>query len=168
MEDIKKEVVEEVTEDVKEETTEQKEENTFKAITSQEQLDKILSNRLERKEKKVREEVTAEFTSKYADYDSLKEQVKALDESSNKIKELEDKIAKYEMDSVKTKVANKFGIPLEMAERLRGSNEKELEEDAKMFAKFAQPRTAPLRNQEATKEDGVMAAFRKMNPNIKF
>lgn len=139
----------------------------FEAITSQEQLDKIISGRLARKEQQVRAEVTSqlteEFTEKYKDYDSLKERLSTL-ESSNKemlgfkekseasAKELEalrNKVQKYETDSVKTKVAHESGLPYEAVSFLSGSTEEEIKASAEALKTIVGKRTLPLASGES-------------------
>lgn len=107
----------------------------FTPITTQEALDGILRDRLERER------------AKYADYDQLKEAAGKKEEELNaanekiseqaaQINDLSSKVANYERDSVKTRVAIEHGLPYEMANRLTGSNEAELAADAENLAKY--------------------------------
>lgn len=157
----------------------------FTPITSQEQFNAMVGERIARAKAttsdEVRKEVTAELTEKYKDYDAMKERLavfeksneenaKKYEENSKLIEEYKSQLAKYEMDSVKTKAAVANGLPIEVADRLQGTDKESIEEDAKKMAQFMgfnSQRTAPLRNQEAEAEDGVLAAFKKMNPKIK-
>lgn len=129
----------------------------FKPITTQEEFEKRLAERLEQKERSVakkyegyispekQQELQKELEGKIT---SLNEKLEnAQGDASKKYegylspKEVEDlkkdydaKIANYESDSVKTRVAIEMKLPLELKDRLRGSTEDEIREDAKALA----------------------------------
>lgn len=127
----------------------------FKAITTQEELNAIIADRIERaKEAAVKP---------YADYDDVKAKAdayeKTIGELNDKIKgyesdkstdgtrlqELEDKVKNYETKAVKVRVAHEMGIPFELADKLSGSTEEEIKADAETFSKYmAKPVEAPL------------------------
>lgn len=154
-------------------------ETEFKAITTQEELNAVIKDRLARER------------GKYADYDEIKAKVvdyetrlgTALAENENvaaKVAELEQTIRDREntiqqmaTESLRNRISAEYGLPAEMASRLNGSNEDELKADAEMLAGIIGQRSvvqmqAPLRNVESIpEEDGVMSAFLRMNPNIK-
>ena len=151
----------------------------FKIIETQEQLDAIVSERVKRAKESVRKE--------YADYDTYKQAYENQEtvkktyedqiaeyknkeaETQSTIDGLNSKIAKYEMDSVKTRACIEYGLPLEMASRIHGATEEEIMKDASTLSSFVSTKSAPpLRNPEAKNEDGVTAAFKKLNPSIKF
>ena len=144
-------------------------------ILTQEQLDEIIGRRL--REEKERTE------RKYADYEALKTAnaeltgklttlEEAATQSAKKQKETEDqiaqyqgKIAKYETDSAKTRIALSFGIPIEMASRLTGSTEDEIEKDAQSLAAFLRPKAKqPMAEAEPLKgkEDDTHLAYKRM------
>ena len=111
----------------------------FTVIETQEQLDKIIGERVRRAEKQAAE--------KYADYDDLKKQIAHLTEQLQKQKETIDshkatvdslnaKIHDYETASVKTRVALEMGLPYQMASRLTGDDEKAIKADAETMAKL--------------------------------
>ena len=87
------------------------------------------------------------------------------------IKERDDKIAKYESDSVKTRMAVKYGIPFELVGKISGSTLEEIEADAKAFASFiGQPSTktqSPRFKPSENDADGVTKHFQELNPNLK-
>lgn len=143
----------------------------FKPIETQEQLNAIIQKRVEQA-KRVAEEETAK---KYADYDDLKAKAgKATDLETelNKLKEdaaglddLKAKIHKYEIDSVKTKVALEEGLPYEFAARLNGEDEETIKADAQAMAKLIKPtQGAPIGGAEpiATPKDAREASLRQM------
>lgn len=127
----------------------------FTVIETQEQLDAVIKERLARAEKNIRKE--------YEDYEALKKtntdyerqiteltsQLKAKEEvlsgNDNTVKELQSKIKKYEMDSVKTRIAHEVGIPYELAEKLTGDDEDAIRADAQTMANYIKPKTvAPI------------------------
>lgn len=137
---------------------------SFEPITTQEEFEKRLGERLAQKDRSVRKEfekytspeklaeikkeydtkinnLTSELetsiSEKYKDYKSP-EDIKSLRE------EYENKIAKYETDSAKTRIAIEMGLPYEVKDRLRGSTEEELREDAKLLCGFVSKNEPPL------------------------
>ena len=117
----------------------------FKPIETQEALDAIIKERLERQKKSVTEEIKKQYEGWTSPEDSKKfsEQLDSLrsklSESEAKVAELSAQNSAYEISSVKMKIAHETGIPYELAERLSGSNEEEIRKDAETLAKFAQP-----------------------------
>ena len=142
----------------------------FKVIETQEQLDKIISERLNREREK------------YSDYESLKgEKTKletqlselstSLEETNankqtfeDQINELNKKVKTYETKNLKTKIALEHGIPFEFANRISGDDEKEIKEDAKKIAEFfkSQQPTPPLKDTEPKKMDGENAGYKNL------
>lgn len=128
----------------------------FKTIETQEELDKVIAERLDRKAREVE--------SKFADYlapDKVEElkasHKKELDGLNEKVKELKDTIAshsaevseikaraeKAENSLMKNRIAHENGIPLELASRLQGNTEDEVKADAKTLSSFFSPKSAP-------------------------
>ena len=147
----------------------------FKVIETQEQLDRIIGDRIKRAEQKAAE--------KYSDYDALKtqnadyaaqisqlnEQIQKQSEASKgtetEIADLKKKVQSYETASVKTKIALEMGIPYQMASRLNGSTEEEIRADADGLAQLigkGKP-VAPLGSSEpvanGNKEDAAWKKF---------
>lgn len=131
----------------------------FKVINTQEELDALIKDRIDRERKSLSE--------KYFDYEELKKrnteyeaQVSKLSEANKayeakkaeydkQIGELSSKIKGYETDSAKTRIALEVGLPYEMANRLSGSTEEEIRKDAEMLVKFVgKPNTAPSSSSE--------------------
>ena len=151
----------------------------FKAIETQEALDAIIKNRLERNTKSVTDSVTAEITKKFEGYVSPDDAKKSADqitalteklrESETKIAELTAKNSAYEISSVKMKIAQETGLPIELAERLSGNTEEELRKDAELLAKFAAPQHQQHRFSSERSEaiSGVEQAFYAKNPELK-
>lgn len=128
----------------------------FTAITTQEDFDKAIQKRLAQKDREAEE--------KYRDYlapdkvDALKmDYDKRIAELKADAKKQTDKIAGFDNEKaellkrattaeaslLKGKVASKHKIPLELADRLVGSTEEELEKDAENFAGFMGPQSTP-------------------------
>lgn len=147
-----------------------------KAITTQEELDAIISDRLKRKEKQIEE--------KYADYNSLKEKSEKYDtdiealktklsEANNSastanatIAELTNKVKGYERDSEKMKIAHECGIPYELAGRLTGDDEQALREDALKIKGLLGGGAPPLRSGENGGASGIDAAYKTLAKNL--
>ena len=130
----------------------------FKEIKTQEEFDTAIKERLARENKKYEGFVSPDKLAELkADYEK---------EIS---KEYEGKIAKYESDSVKTRIANEMGLPSSIASRLKGSNEEEIRKDAESFAGFFQ-KDPPLATGEktvATKEQEKKLALKKLLKGMK-
>ena len=122
----------------------------FKEIKTQEDFDTAIKERLARENKK------------YEGYTSP-------DDLATMKKEYEGKIAKYESDSVKTRIANEMGLPSSIASRLKGSNEEEIRKDAESFAGFFQ-KEPPLATGEKTvanEEQAKNVALKKLLKNLR-
>lgn len=149
----------------------------FKIIETQEQLDEIIKNRIER------------VKAKYADYDSLSAKVQDLEteklkltelldkqkeiegNDKNKIAELENGIRGWETKALKQKVAIKYNLPFDLADRLKGDSEESLTEDAERLASLMvgnQPTyKQPLADVERPVKSGVSAAWQDVVNNLK-
>lgn len=146
----------------------------FTEITSQEQLDRVIGERLRRERETVEK--------RYADYDDLKnrnaeyaKQIESLTASLNDANEkvtagnsemdaLNARIREYETASVKTRIANEAGIPLELADRLSGEDEDAIRADAQALAKFISRNSAPplASLEQPVETDSKKAAIQKM------
>lgn len=147
----------------------------FKAIETQEALDAIIKNRLERNTRSVTEEVTKKFEGWISPEDA-KKSTDQITELSAKIKENEAQIADltaknsaYEAASVKAKIAQEAGLPPELANRLSGSTEEELKKDAQALAEIVKPKHQQHRFSTEHSEgmSGVEKAFYEKNPGLK-
>lgn len=133
----------------------------FTVIETQEELDRIIGERLKR-EREATEK-------KYADFDALKEKAAKYDELAKKdydgqIKSLQEKLTaadtklaahdstvsdltaraiKAETSLLKTRIAHESGVPLELAGRLVGETEEDIRKDAESFASYLAPKSAP-------------------------
>lgn len=160
----------------------------FKAIETQKQFEEAIKTRLEREREKVKKEAEESYKNKYGDYDKLKSKLteketeitklgnqlseakNAKTESESTIKELKDKVAKYETNSAKMRIAEEYGLDPKLADRLTGSTEEEMKEDAKRLKDVVGDirwRKAPVKsNKQSVKEDKE-AAIKGMIANMK-
>lgn len=150
----------------------------FKAITTQEDFDKAIQERLKR-EKETLEK-------KYADYEEIKSKNQtletevgslktALSEANKKteghdknVAALNAKIVGYETANMKTKIALQHGIPYDLASRLVGEDEKSITEDAKKLAELVKQKepVPPLKSTESAVDDKD-APYKALLSNIK-
>lgn len=151
---------------------------SFEVIETQEQLDKVIGARIER----AKEAAKAEFQSKLDELDTL---TTKLEEKESKITSLTDeletakaaktaneakiadlttKVQKYEADSVKTRIAQEFGLDAGLANRLTGETEEDIRKDAEAL-KGIVGSTSVQRinyNPESTAKDEENAALKNM------
>lgn len=136
-----------------------------KPITTQEEFDAAIKDRLKRQEQTIRGE--------YADYEDLKkksgtwaEEKEAYEKASAKSKEdyaaldakyqeATGKIATYEADALKTKIAIENKLPLELRGYLKGSTEEEIKASAEELGKFTKvTQVPPLADPEGNQTKG--------------
>ncbi len=140
----------------------------FKAITTQEEFDAAIKDRLERAERKTREEFKG-WTSP-DDLKKLNEshitEMNHLKESHQKemekyagyddqFKAFTDKIHTLEVGAIKTRIASEKRLPLDAVEFLQGDDEQTIAESAERLMKISgTPQTfAFTRNTESDKGD---------------
>lgn len=144
---------------------------TFKAITTQEEFDKAIQERLARQKESI-EKQYADYAGLKAKNTELETEIGALkttlSETGQKtenydkdIAELNAKIAGYETANMRTKIALQYGIPYDLAGRLVGEDEKAIRADAESLSKLIKTQTPPpLKSTEpSTGED---AEFRQL------
>ena len=154
----------------------------FKTIETQEELDSIIKDRLERERAKYNGYMSAEDVQKLKN--TYEANTKAENEKYSALeKEKEDLMAKvkgYEVGTLKTKVALANGLPIGVTDYLKGETEEELTESAKtlssMFAPKAdhkpnEPEGTPGAPQGSNNQGATMSAvekrFMELNPNLK-
>lgn len=157
----------------------------FEAITTQEQLEGVIKDRLERE----REKFTGfeDYKKKAEKYDELKKKADGYEAAledykkevdgddktpgyKKQLEELKGKVKGYETSSVKMRIAHENGIPYELADRLSGDDEEAIKKDAERMSKFlkASGRRAPLASTEPEGGvDGKRAAIKKMLAGMK-
>lgn len=150
----------------------------FKTIETQEELDKIIQERLNRQKESLEKQ--------FADYDQLKTKVTGLEAENSALKvaaeetkstlgghekevaELNAKIAGYETASLRTKIALQNGLPFDLAERLVGTDEESLKADAERLAGFIKPTTPtpPLKDPEPPAGSNENGAYKNLLENL--
>lgn len=146
----------------------------FKVIETQEEFDRIIQKRLAQKEAEVSKKYEGylspdDIQKLKADYDGKLAQAQAdLEAMTTKVAAHDQEVAdltaravKAETSLLKGEVANKHGIPLELAGRLIGDTKEDLEKDAESFASYMGPKAAPpLRsNDPANQSTGLDGAY---------
>lgn len=143
----------------------------FTVIETQEQLDAVIKDRLERERNAVRKE--------FADYDSIKKALEdktkreteltgKLGEYEKQIGELTGKLSKSETDSAKTRIAFELGLPFEMCSRLAGTTEEEIRKDAETLSRFVRKQNpAPLYDPEGSNVSKEAAAYKSLLTGIR-
>lgn len=142
----------------------------FKPITTQEEFDNAIKERLAREK------------SKYSDYDQLKSRVTELEKENGGLKstieannqskadadkqleEMKNQISNYETASLRTRVALQYGLPYDLADRLQGTDEESFKADAERLAGYMKPKESipPLKTNEPNLGDDKDAALKGM------
>ena len=133
----------------------------FTPITTQEDFDVRISERIGRINSKHNEEISGlntQIESLTAQIETLTTENKANAEkyanSDATIAELTAKVKSYETASVKARVARECGLPFELAERLTGESEDDFRADAEALKKFIPAPVAPLATPEPAPSEG--------------
>ena len=141
----------------------------FKPIETQEALDAIIRERIDRAKKSAADEAAKKYEG-YLSPDDVKKHTDRITALTEKLRESETKIADltaknsaYEIASVKTKIAHEVGLPYELAERLSGTTEEEIRKDADALSKFAvHPQATPSFSAETPPAASADAAYRAL------
>lgn len=148
-------------------------------ITTQEQFDEAIKERLSRESKKYEGYTSPKDLEKLkADYDKqigdLNGALSAANEKAAKydqdIAERDAKIKGYETNSVKMRIAHEAGLPYEMYSRLTGETEDEIKKDAESLSKLMKSGTQappPASAEKVTATDSTTAAYRGMLKSMK-
>jgi len=126
------------------------EENTdFKPITSQEQLNKIIQERVSR-EKKKSEEVTNQISAISKQLEELTEKYQEAEKSSSelaeKYKKLQTENEMYAKNALKQKVATENNLPANAVEFLQGDTDEELTQSAAKLRSLLSPQQPIAQN----------------------
>lgn len=152
----------------------------FEPITSQEQFDAMIQQRIKREEEKV--------ANQYGDYDEIKAKNEQLEkevgelrptiaqlknaaaEHDKTVSDLNSKIAGYETINLRTKIAYQKGLPIDLADRLVGDDEESITADADRLVSFIKPNEPPVPplkdvedNTGSTKDGAYKSLLENMN-----
>lgn len=149
----------------------------FKVIETQEELDKVIGERLIRQKESI--------LKQFEDYDQIKSEKEALEKENSALKsaaeetkktlegndhtmsELNEKISGYETANLKTRIALQNGLPIDLADRLTGSDEETIKADAERLAGYMKPSTPPpLKSTEMHSISGKDNAYKNLIENM--
>lgn len=141
----------------------------FKVIGTQEELDKIIVERLKRERSKLEEDFKEQLKTYKDQIEELKsenEQAKAnlekVSEKDSEIEKLQGQIKGYEKSELQRKIALENMIPYNLAGRIQGETEEEMLEDAKGLSKYFEKKEVvpPLKNPEINR--GQSGAYKEL------
>ena len=154
----------------------------FKVIETQEQLDAIVGERVARAKDSTRKEFEGwispdDFTKKTADLNTqlsgLNDQIKTLTDAKTALEtqltEKDSKIAKYETDSVKTRIARELGLSYEAVDFLQGDNEETIRKSAESLKSLVGAQVVPpsYNPEQGGGGDPTEEALRQMSRALK-
>lgn len=138
---------------------------SFKAIETQEELNNIIQNRLN-KQKESYEKKLNELNTILDEKNKMQEELNNLKVSNTEEenvkenllqenKKLQDEVSLYKLNDLKRKIAIENGINYELASRLQGNTEEEIRKDAQSLSQLVKPnnKVAPLKDIENKKEE---------------
>ena len=149
--------------------------NEFKVIETQEQLDSIIKQRLERERKNY----TDTINGLESDNKDLKDQLAKLTDASNQkdatiedlnsqISDRDNKLEDFRVKEMRYDLAYEYGLPRNFSNRLQGSTYEEIEADAKEMAKTfdsLRPET-PIKNNEPQSYSGLDASYASIADSV--
>lgn len=150
----------------------------FKAITTQEEFDKAIQERLNRQKESIEKqyadyaEIKARNTELETEVGTLKttlsETTKKTENYDKDIADLNAKIAGYETANMRTRIALQHGLPYDFSSRLVGEDEESIIADAKKLAELVKQKEpiAPLKDVEPPIED-TNNPYKEFIKNIK-
>ena len=150
---------------------------SFKAIETQDELDRIITDRLSRQKEGFDKQLgeldqlktaNADLEKQVGTLQSTIEQSKAgQDDYTKQISELNSKVAGYETANLRTRIALQNGLPYDLADRLVGDDEESIKADAERLSSFVTKKqtTAPLKDLENT-SNGKNSAWSQMASSL--
>lgn len=141
----------------------------FKVIETQEELDKIIAERLKRERSKVEDEYKEKINTYETQIQELKSEnaeakanLEKASEKDSEIEKLQGRIKGYEKSELQRKIALENKIPYNLAGRIQGETEEEMQEDAKSLSKYFEKKEVvpPLKNPEINK--GHSGAYKEL------
>lgn len=154
---------------------------SFKAIETQEELDRIIGERVAKEKERLERNspfkaeldqlktAKADLESQVGTLQSTIEQSKAGQEDYTKqISDLTSKVAGYETANLRTRIALQNGLPYDLADRLVGEDEESIKADAERLSSFVtKQHSAPLKNVEPNIQKDENSAYRKLVEGLK-
>lgn len=150
----------------------------FTPITTQEEFDNAIKDRLKRETEKYKEYVSPDDLEKIKgdhkkEIDDLNGKIddanKKLKDKDGDIAERDAKIKKYETDSVKMRIAREAGLPDDAVDYLKGEDADSIKKSAESLkAIIGTKPAAPLRDTEGgSSDDGKEAGYKSMLADLK-
>ena len=151
---------------------------SVKAIETQDELDRVISERLSRQKESFEKQLTdydqlktakADLESQVGTLQSTIEQSKSGQEDYTKqISDLTSKVAGYETANLRTRIALQNGLPYDLADRLVGEDEESIKADAERLSSFVtKQHLAPLKDVEPNIQKDENSAYRKLVDGLK-
>lgn len=155
----------------------------FTPITSQEALENVLKDRLNRQNEKHSKEI-AELKAQFSDYDELKASKEGFDARitdletqlqeaqtllsgyGTQIAEKDKQIEGYKLTALRTQIASEMGLSSEAIEFLHGATEEEIRGSAEKLTKLAPKKVAPTFTQNGSESDARTTALKEMLTNL--
>lgn len=151
----------------------------FKVINTQEELDTVIQDRLNR-QKEIIEAKFSDYNQLKTDKQVLETKVGTLETEVNdfttKSKTYDDTLAAkdteisgYKTENLRTKIAIENGLPLDLVDRLTGTDEESIKEDAQKLSTFFKGNkstAAPLKTTEPPLGDGNDEAYKGLLENL--
>ncbi len=146
----------------------------FKSITSQEELDAIVKARVAREREKFSDyeelkKKVADFETKEAAYHSTIEGLKTeKTELSNQLETANGELTQTKLQSAKQRIATEFGLPIDLADRLRGDDVEGFKADAELLAGYITPKQQlpPVKSNEPAVTDPKEQGWAEMARNL--
>lgn len=143
---------------------------TFKTIETQEELDRIIQERLNREKGKFADydEIKTRNAELETEVDALKSTIEetstAAKTHEQTIADLNKQIAEKETVNLRTRIALQNGLPIDLADRLIGSDEESIKADAERLAGLVSKKQTPppLKNTENNLGEGKDGAYKKL------
>lgn len=143
---------------------------TFKAIETQEELDRIIQERLSREKGKIADydEIKTRNAALETEVDALKSTIEETNNTAKTheqtIADLNKQIAEKETVNLRTRIALQNGLPIDLADRLIGSDEESIKADAERLAGLVSKKQTPppLKNTENNLGEGKDGAYKKL------
>lgn len=143
----------------------------FTPINTQEEFDAAIKDRLARQETKIRgeysdlEKQSKSWATEKESYEkTIADNKTAYDTLNNQLSEATGKIAQFETDALKTKIAIETGLPMELRNYINGSTEDEIRKSAEELGKFTKgSQTPPLANPEGEPSESDFDRTGKVN-----
>ena len=149
----------------------------FQAITTQEELDSIIKDRLKRdreaQAKKFEGWISPEDHQKAIDEanKALNDYKAAHDGDEQTIADLKAKNQEYETASLRSRIAHEVGLSYEWISRISGTDEKSIRADAESLKTLVGSQSAPAplppRSTEPTPADAKTAALKNVLSGLK-